>query len=464
MQWFGGSRWAVVWHLALVGLVLVSANPALAADEARLLIFLEIPGSPYDTEITLDGLELRWDEGNQSLPLKPDSLVARDLAGRQILLSSQDVSPGFYSSLHFAISKITGQVGVAEVVPASPPGGLSIPLDIQIEADQTTTIFLQWRPGAIDPEAEYHTPGIDVLIPEIPPLGSLAFVSSRGSGSVLVLNRKTSRVVSALKVDDDPRGMVYSRNNQTLYIALADQDAVAVVDVLSLRMINSVPLQFGDDPSRLLLSADESVLYVLCPGSRSLAAVTAWSLQQQFRLAVGDMPRSFAQDPNTGYIYVTCEDEGRVQIVDPGTGTISGSLALVSAPVEIVIDEQSRQLYLGGSAQRSIRSFNLASEASGGDINICGPAAGLAVNPKTRRLYCSVPSCRNLAVVRPDLGIEFGSIPLPGRPGLMAFDSEYRQLWVVLPDDGSLAVCNVNSSQVESVIDVDADPYEVLVP
>ncbi len=438
--------------------------PVVAAGDSRLLVFLEVPGSVVSVELALEGLELRSSEHSVPLSRETGDLVSENLAGKQILLSSAEVPSGFYSSLHFAISKITGQVGVAEVVPAPPPDGLSVPLDIELPAGQTTTIFLLWRPAAVDPEAEYHSPDFEIQVPVVPPLGSLAFVSSAGSGSVVIINRLTSRVVGALGVGDDPRGLAYSRNNQTLFVALAGQDAIAVVDAISLRLNNIVPLQFGDDPTRLLLSGDEATLYVLSPGSRTLTSLSVWSMQQQFRVALGEGPGSIAQDPVSGKLYVACEDEGRVQIVDPGSGIITSSLTLLSAPVEVVIDEQSRLLFLGGSAQRRIRSFNLASEESGGDLNICGSVAGLAVNPRTRRLYASVPSCRNLAVIRPDVGIEFGSINLPGSPGLMSFDQAYRQLWVVMPEQGALAVCNANRGQLESVIQVGSDPYQVLLP
>lgn len=459
-----GFRRVVVSLPACSLLIFYLTAGVAVAGNSRLLVFLEVPGSAVPVELALDGLELRNPGASVPLSLETGDLDSEDLAGKQILLSNTEVPAGFYSSLHFTISKISGQVGVAEVVPDPPPDGLSVPLDLELPAGQTTTVFLLWRPTTVDPEAEFHSPDFEIQVPVVPPLGSLAFVSSAGSGSVVIINRLTSRVVGALGVGDDPRGLAYSRNSQTLFVALAGQDAIAVIDAISLRMINMVPLQFGDDPTRLLLSHDEATLYILSPGSRTLTSMSVWSMQQQFRVAVGEGPRSIAQDPVSGNLYVACEDEGRVQIVDPVSATITSSLTLLSAPVEVVIDEQSRLLFLGGSAQRRIRSFNLANEESGGDQNICGTVAGLAVNPRTRRLYASVPSCRNLAVIRPDVGIEFGSINLPGSPGLMTFDQTYRQLWVILPEQGALAVCNVNMGQLDSIVQVGSDPYQVILP
>jgi DNA-binding beta-propeller fold protein YncE len=429
------------------------------------MVYLEVPASVPSMSLSLDGCHLGGTSRDPvPLSLSRTALVAEDIAGRQILLTSTSTPAGRYSFLHLGLEKISGKVGVAEVVPEPPPGGLSIPLDLELVPGSTTTVFLEWNPAAIDPEAPFHVPAIAIRTRVIPPLGSLAFATSAGSESVMVCDRQEGRVVSALQVDEDPRGLAYSRTGQKLFVALAGQDAIAVVDVLSLRVIKTVPLQFGADPSRLLLSRDEATLYVLCPGSRTLAALSVWSLQEQFRLAVGEGPRSLAQDPVSGLIFVACEDEGRIQVVDPGTGSVTRSLALLSAPAEMAIDDLSRLLFLGGSAQRLVRSFNLSTEVNVGDQNICGPVAGLAVNPRTRRVYASVPGCSHLAVVRPDLGIEYGSIPLDGSPGLMDFDQEYSQLWVVLPRQGAVAVCNVNSGVVVTQIEVDTHPFEVLVP
>ncbi len=199
---------------------LLTAGVAVAGN-SRLLVFLEVPGSVVPVELALDGLELRNPEHSVSLSGETDELVSGDLAGKQILLSSAEIPSGFYSSLHIAISKITGQVGVAEVVPDPPPDGLSVPVELELRAGQTATVFLLWRPAAVDPEAEFHSPDFEIQIPVVPPLGSLAFVTSAGSGSVVIINRLTSRVVGALGVGDDPRGLAYSRNSQTLFVALA---------------------------------------------------------------------------------------------------------------------------------------------------------------------------------------------------------------------------------------------------
>lgn len=437
---------------------------AVASEHPRLLFFLEVPRTPNANSMTLDGMVLLGGPTPLRISFSARELVAEDLAGRQVLLASTEVPAGYYTDLQLEISGIAGSIGVADVSPEAPEGGLVLSLNMEARSGYSETLFLQWKPIPVDPEKSIHRPNISLAEPTTPPLGSLAFATSAQSGSVMVMNRNTGRVVNALRVGDKPRGLAYSRTEQSLYVALGEKDALAVIDVMSLRVIKTVSLQFGDNPTRLLLSNDGTTLFVLCPGSRTLTALSVWSLQQQFRASLGEGPHSMAQDPVSGLVYVACEDEGRVQVIDPGTGSAAGTLSLVPAPVEVVIDEQSRQLFLGGSSQRSIRSFDLATETDAGDLGICGSASGIAVNLRTRRLYVAIPSCRSLAVIRPDIGIEYGSIPLPGRPGLISFGPEFRQLWVVLPEKGMIAVCNSNRGQVEFTVDVGEKPYQVLVP
>jgi DNA-binding beta-propeller fold protein YncE len=449
----------------LVTIALPGQSRASRAKNTRLLVYLEVPRAvEAATELSLGGLALHSLGKTLSLEPSRDVLVSTELAGRQILLVSASVPPGAYSSLHLRLEKVVGQVGVAPVTPLPPPDGVEINLDLELRPATCEVVFLEWRPAAIDDKVEFHAPDIRPRRVNVPPLGSLAFVTCRSAGAVMIIDRLSGRVVGARWVDDDPKGMAFARAEQALFVALSGQDGIGVLDGLSLRLINTVPLQFGDDPTRLLLSRDQSLLFVLSPGSRTLTVMSTWSLQQQFRIPVGEEPRSLVQDPVTGFVYVACEGEGTVQVIDSSKGTIINSLTLAPAPVEVAVDPQSRRLFVGGSVQRRVHYLDLGSDGTSGDQNLCGPISGLVFNPRTQKLYAGIPGCKSLAVVRPESGLEFASVNLPSAPGLMSFDREFRQLLVVLPLDGSLAVCNPNRGLLEHLVQVGDQPFQVLIP
>jgi hypothetical protein len=341
-----------------------------------------------------------------------------------------------------------------------------VAIESDLPAATTTVLFLLWQPAAIDGRAPYHVPDISVQPLSLPPVGSLALVTSGSAGSVIMVDRFAGRVVGARWVGADPRDVVFSRVEQMFYVALAGDDAIAVMESHSLRVVNTVPLQFGDVPSRLHISADRLSLFVLNPGSRSVTAISTASMQQEFRVPVGEGPRALAQDPFTGLVYVACEDEGIVQVIDPGRGVVSATLSPVAAPRELIIDPLTRSMFVASGVQRRAYQVNLdeAADLAGGEIGVCGSILGMAHNPRTRRLFAGMPRCTSIAVVRPETGIEFAPIALPSAPGFMALDHEYRQLLVVLPDQAALAICNPNRGSVETLIEVGERPFAVCVP
>lgn len=440
---------------------------ASVEDSARLLVYIEAPRAvEATTTVTLEGLVLEGDESKVRLVPVRTRLISSDLAGHQQLLVNAEVPPGAWSALRLEIARIDGQVGVASVSPPPPPEGVPIALDIDIGAERTEVVFLEWRPAAVDDKAPWHAPDIRSRPVGLPPVESLALLTSGSAGSVIVVDRLSGRVVGARRVGDDPRDIVYSRVEQKFFVALAGEDAIGVIEAHSLGLINTLPLQFGDEPSRLHISADRTTLFVLNAGSRSVTAMSLASLQQLFRIPVGEGPRSIAQDPLTGFVYVACEDEGVVQVIDPRRGGVARTLTPAPAPREVIIDPLTRALFLGSSVQRRAYQVNLdeAQDLAGGEISVCAAILGMAHNRRTLKLYAGMPRCKSIAVVRPDTGIEFAPISLPAAPGLMAFDQEFRQLFVVLPRAGALAICNPNRGEVDTLVEVGERPFAVCVP
>ena len=452
-------------YLLLALLALALAPAAHAVDPSRVLIYVELPATvEAATELGIGTITLVGPDGSVDLTSLVPDLVSLDLAGRQTLLVNAPLPAGDYSALRLGVDRILGRVGVAEVSPEPPPEGVLIPLELHAEPGETHVLFLDWQPRAVDPDAPNHIPVFSTLPSRLPPLGALAFVTSRDAGSVILVDRLAGRVVGAIRVDDDPRDLAYGRADQFLYVALAGQDAIGVVDVLSLKLIKTVPVQFGDDPSRLLLSVDGSQLFVLSATSRTLTALTTGTLQQEFRVPVGEGPRSMAQDPATREIYVACEGEGVIQVVDPREARIVRTLSLVSSPGELVIDPIDRRLFVGSTVVRRIQYLDLAEDGRAGEQTLCGRVSSMIYQPRTRRLFAGTPGCGSISVLQPELDLEFSSIDVPDGAGLMAFDAEYRQLLVVLPESGGVALCNPNRGIVNTVVSVGGRPFGVLVP
>jgi YVTN family beta-propeller protein len=459
----GFSRIAMAVAAALL-LTFLRPAPAWSGD-ARLMVYLEVPrGVGHDVVLRPSAFALVTDPDTLMLALERRELSSRELSGRQVRLVDQSVPPGVMHALLIRYAAIEGTVGQARVFAQVPDGGTRIPLNVRIEANTVELIALRWRSQPIDETPGPYEPRIEPLDVEVPPLGSLAFVSNEGSNSVAVVDRLAQRVVGAIFVGEAPRGLAYSRHDQKLYVALAGSDEIAVIQGQSQRLLRRLPLGSGDNPTRLLLPDREDQLYVLNTGSSSVTVLTTDPLQEAGRIPVGERPHSLADDRRTGFLYVASELTGRILVYDPRLQREVTSIAVDSSPLEVLFADRESQLFVTSSTRRRLMVIDTNGSAVVPQLTLCSNAQSLAYNPTSGRLYAGIGDCKEISISLPDQSLEVGSIRLPDRPGLMAFDSKYRTLMVTLPASHQLASCDVNRAKLTSLVDVGHEPYAVVIP
>jgi len=451
--------------LLLTGVIAPVAGAMSSDGSAQIVVYLEVPAAVVErTRLDLDRVTLASEADTLTLACLQRELVADRLAGKQIRLIDQDIPHGIYRTLTLVFGGVEGHLGEAPVHPPISPDGLAIDLDVEIRSGECELVMLQWSPSPLPATSEVFTPNLEAMTPDVPPLGSLAFVSNEGSDNISVIDRFSHRVVDVIMVGAQPRGLAYSRREQQLYVAISGDDAIAVIDVLSLQTMRKVTTGFGDEPTRLLLSSDETTLYVLNHGAATLTVLNVGSWQERSRIATGQRPRALTEDRLTGFVYISSELTSEVLVYDPNSDSVVNSFTLDSSPTEIAYDATTRRLYLASAARGRLLALNTDSGVVTAQLSVCAPADGLAFHPASRRLYAALAGCREISVSLPEQDLEVATIRLPDRPGLMAFDAEYRLLLVTLPATARLAVCNPNSTRLVGLVEVGQYPHSVIVP
>ncbi len=433
--------------------------------DAQIVIYISVPERVRE-DVTLDVGAVTVVGRAATIALEPvrRELRSTRVAGRPVRFVDQPVPSGRYEFLNVVFDGAGGRIGPARVRPQVPDSGIAIGLDLDVRTGESAFLLLQWTPHAIEPDSAVYTPRFELMVPEVGPAGSLAFVSNEGSGNISVVDRFSLSVVDVLMVGAEPRGMAYSERDQQLYVAVAAAHEIVVLNALSRQAIRRVPLRYGDEPTRLLLSDSEEEIHVLNYGSNVLTTLAVSSLQEISRVAVGERPRAMAAGGVGGYLYVTSELSSRILVYDPTTGSQENSIAVESPASEVLFDGGAEQLFVSSATQGRLTVLGAQSGELVARLDLCSPAASLAYNPVSRRLYAAAAACREIAVFRPEQALEIGVVELPDRPGRMAFDADGRQLLVPLPLANQLAVYNANSADLSGIVEVGEKPYEVVVP
>lgn len=90
------------------------------------------------------------------------------------------------------------------------------------------------------------------------------------SGSVSVINLKEGKTVKNILVGLHPNDLISSKNNEFIYVANSNSDAVSVISTADLKVVETIPVKInagengfiGDSPNALAIDANGENLYV----------------------------------------------------------------------------------------------------------------------------------------------------------------------------------------------------------
>jgi len=253
--------------------------------------------------------------------------------------------------------------------------------------------------------------------------------------------------------------MAYSHFTKELYVASAGDHTVMVLDITTRQVLRRLRLNLDDDPARLALSPDEQRLYVLNPGSNSMAVFDASSFEEVGRVSLDLQASSLDVDPSSGWVYIANEYSDNISIYDPLDESIVTTIPAGSLPTELVLISPDDLLCVASAGQRNITILSSSTGNVQTTFGLCAAATGLAYDRVQGVVYASAGECREISAFRPATALSSGDIALSAKPGLLWIDDDNRKLYVCLSDANNLAIVNLTGRKVASIVDVGYKPY-----
>jgi DNA-binding beta-propeller fold protein YncE len=385
-----------------------------------------------------------------------------EIEGRAPRWARFEVSTGVLDSLVLDWARFEVRVDGAWIEPA-PPWRSVIPVGRTLNRGDALVVNLVWFPDAVFDEDPSWRPVFEIEeIPE-PPLGGRIYVSEEDEGIVSIFERVRGRMVRAIALGGRPRDMTWDPLRQRLYVVVAGRHELVVVDVAGRETIRRVPLGFGADPTRLLLTRDLQRVAVVVPERDVVSVFSTASLQEIVQIRVGQFPVAIVEDVAGGKLYVSCLKSGEVYVLDASTGSILARFQGFESPTELAPLE-SGLIAVGQDRGSRIHLIDPASGGIQSSLRTCGSVAGLIAVERLDRLYAVDSFCSEIAVFRPRAGLEIASIRLDERVGLPALDSRAVDLILPMPDSRQVALIAVERGDVRLKFDVGGGPWRAISP
>jgi YVTN family beta-propeller protein len=488
------------------------------AEKGQMTLYLNGPDkTDVDLTFELKQMSIISEDGvNFDLLPAPLLINSKSVQDGQILLGQTELPTGKYTLVKITVgeAKLRTEKGISSL--SLPEGPLEIPINIKVEHNENSPMFLVWDADGSLKENFMFGPEFDLQGAKADLISLLLFVSNEKSGNISVINRQSDKVVAVIETGKGPRGLAAgSRANLfKLYSANYGANSVSVIDPSTNRAESEIYIRFGRGPQDLAvapLGDGRELLFVANLDSNNVSIIDALSGLETDRVNVGTGPAAILADPPIeefeGSPFISPEDlrtikdyrqsfinlyvanslSGDISVikVDLFTGRVAevSPIKLESNPATISIDAQHAKLYAAHYDSEKISIINLADVINGaGGVSTIGnfgfnnvavlgdPAIGriylLRQNPGEVTIV-NAPGefsgpARSSEVSRFDLLPAIGVIPVEETPSSFLLDQEDRKMYVVNTGSDSVSVINKISRLVEKRIPVGGRPFKII--
>jgi YVTN family beta-propeller protein len=212
-----------------------------------------------------------------------------------------------------------------------------------------------------------------------------------------------------------------SKNREFLYVTMPEQAAIAVVNTLTRKLIDTIPTIAGAKPRRLTLSADGRRLWVGLDETPRVAVIDTGSNKLHSIVEVGGGGlHSIALTPDGRYAFVTNSDGDRVAALDAQALRLLGQIKVGRTPGPVAYGAASGNVYVAA--------------INGAQVSVIDPAA--------RRVVATIPA----------------------RPGIVAlrFEPQGRYAFAVNQVDSAVSVIDTATNKIVGAAGVVKSPDQVV--
>lgn len=257
----------------------------------------------------------------------------------------------------------------------------------------------------------------------IPSGAGKAYVSNEASNTVSVISIRTLTVVATIPITTAgarPHHITSSPNGRVVYVAEFGSNKVAVIDTAT----DVVVAEFvtSDNPRAmthaLWVSRDGKTLYAVNSGTDETVALDALNGQVLWRLPVGDNPSEILVTANERTAYVSIRGEDRIQVIDLTTRAIVVSVVVGDQPDTLRLTNNGKTLVVALRGSPAEVDFVDTSTFGVTRTFIAGTTTGhqwLSANGR----YTFVagegpPGVAGVAVIDNETAVEVARYPYPG--------------------------------------------------
>jgi DNA-binding beta-propeller fold protein YncE len=442
--------------------------PVAGADEGELYVYLQpLPPGAERVELALESLAVVG-EGGAELPLavRPRDPSRRAAPGNQRLLATGVVPVGQYSALVLRIARATLGAGAgerpADLLVVQEPIRIEVPFVVRARAGRVLWVTVRPATGGAPQFAFDAGLTATTALPAASDVVSWASLPDRDT--VVAFDKRGRQVFGLLHAGREPRGIAVDALARRAFVALARSDEVAIFDAGAGEEEAHISLHPTDGPVDLALVEDGRVLLVLNAGSRTVAFVDTAARLEVGRVPVGDGPVGLVVNRAGTRAFVLNASPASITVLDVASRRVAQTAALVAEPAWADVDRAVRRLYVAERGSPFLSVLALPDLSLANRVFVGLGVTHVKVDPRTDLVYLSRDDAHWIEVLDPMSSVVIDRIDLPGSAEAVHVDDAQNALFATIPSLEGIAVVDLTSKRVLTLIPLGAAPGDVAIP
>ncbi|MDQ2635247.1 MAG: hypothetical protein M3Y83_00030 [Actinomycetota bacterium] len=285
------------------------------------------------------------------------------------------------------------------------------------------------------------------------------WVANEGADSLTVIDAATDAVVTTVEGVKAPHNVQLGSGGDIAYTVSGSTNTVVAIDTATYAVHAVAPT--GPAPAHVIEAPNGNV-YVTNAGDGTVSVYRGPELAPVATIDVGGMPHGLRAAAN-GSVIVVANMEGRLDLIDPTTNSLTGSVPVGTEPVQVAVSADGRYVYSSVSEPPKVVKVDLTTQRVVGSTDVPTPPvqvylsaeedAVLSANQGTAETPGRTVSVIDTETMTPRAVVEAGS----GPHGVVIDDSAMRA-WVTNTFDDTVSAIDLDEASVSATIPVGHQP------
>jgi YVTN family beta-propeller protein len=214
------------------------------------------------------------------------------------------------------------------------------------------------------------------------------FIAALGNNTVEVVDLKNRKVIHSIKNLDEPQGVIFIPENNSLFIANGANGECDIFKTDSFQKTNTIKL--SGDADNVRYDEVEKRIYVGY-GNGGIAIIDATTFKLINEIKLSGHPESFQIDKSAKKIYANVPDENQIEVIDLEKNLVIDKWKMhdASSNFPMALDETNHRLFVGCRHPAKLLIINTQTGKTISTFSIDSDVDDLFYNRTNKEIYLS---------------------------------------------------------------------------